>query len=134
MTADFGIDSEYQLTLSSNGDAAIISDNDCVFQTLCLEAVCVEGDLWYEPDWGWSLIDFANVVQDELVTLEIEQRCRVKLAAHEEIAVESINVAVEWSEDNACVGIAFRLIGEDELRQLNIIIGKTQIEVTNIAE
>lgn len=134
MNVDICINDSYVPALSANGDFSLIADNDCLFQELCVEAVSVEGDLWYDLEWGWSLIDFLNAQQDELTLLEIEQRCRQKLKSYDEIAVESILVSVEWSAESTDVSIAFRFIDETEQRNLNIQIGKTEIEVIDIAQ
>lgn len=133
MSADIYLNESYQPEIPANGDFRLIAGNDCLFQGLCVEAVSVEGDLWYDLNWGWSLIDFLNAQQDELILLEVEQRCRQKLKTHEEIAVESILVSVEWGVESTNVAIAFRFIDELEQRSLNIKIGKTEIEVTDIA-
>ncbi len=130
---DMRLDDNYQLAVQANGDAALISGDDCFMQTLRIEAASSEGDLWYDPDWGWSLLDFGGRQQDELVELEVEQRVRQKLRQHEEIDVGSIDVTASWSGDAIGVTVRFRRLGSDELRQLNVNIGRTEIEVITIA-
>lgn len=130
---DVRLDDNYQIAAQANGDAALISDDDCYMQALRVEAASNEGDLWYDPDWGWSLLDFGGRQQDELVELEVEQRIRQKLRQHEEIDVGSIDVAASWGEDAISAIVRFRRLGGDELRQLNVNIGRTEIEVIPVA-
>ena len=129
---DIRLDDTNQLQLQTNGDCSLISGSESFLQMLRLEAASAEGDLWYDPEWGWSLLDFAQAVQDDLVTLEIKQRCRTKLEAHEEIAVDSIQVTVSWEESAVTVALAFRLLDDNELYRLGINIGRTEIEVIDI--
>lgn len=133
MSTDMRLDDSYQLTAQANGDAALISGDDCFMQTLRMEAASNEGDLWYDPDWGWSLLDFGGRQQDELVELEVEQRVRQKLRQHEEIDVGSIEVKASWSEDAITVTIRFRRMSSNELLRLNVNIGRTEIEVIPVA-
>lgn len=123
----------FQPATQSDGDTATISGNVCFLQTLRVEAASAEYDLWYDPDWGWSLIDFAGRQHSELAELEIEQRVRRKLSAHEDISAESVAVIPKWSDEAIGVEVWFRVIGDDELHQLNASIGKTEIEVIIIA-
>lgn len=133
MSTDLLLDNGYQLVPQASGDAAMVSGNACFLQTLKLEAAASEGDLWYDPSWGWSLIDFKAALQDELTTLEIEQRVHTKLAAHEDIAVDSIDVTTSWIDEQITIAVSFRLLSDGELQQLKLNIGRTEIEVIDIA-
>lgn len=132
MSTDIRLNTGYQPIVQASGDMALISGNDCFLQSLRIEAASAEGDLWYDPAWGWSLLDFKDSLQEELTLLELEQRIRSKLATHEEILVGSIEVHVSRQEDSFFAAIAFRLLSDGELRQMNII-GRTEIEVIEIA-
>lgn len=134
MSTDLRLDDAFQLTAQSNGDAELIAGDDCFMQTLRVEAASAEGDLWYDPDWGWSLLTFSGRAQDELTALELEQQVRVKLQAHAEIDVESITVTPVWDGDSITVGVQFRLLNEETLRRLNVPIGRTEIEVIPLVE
>lgn len=133
MSVDIRIDNDFQPVPAANGDTALITGNDCFLQALKVEAVSSENDLWYDPEWGWSLLDFAQAQQTELMQMEIEQRVRQKLEAHEEIAVNSISVSASWQDDQIAVAVAFRLLSSEELYQLRVNIGRTEIEVIDIA-
>ena len=133
MITDMCLDQDYQLLPYANGDATLIDGNACFLQTLKLEAAACEGDLWYDPDWGWSLLDFKDALQDDLVALEISQRVRQKLSAHEEIAVDSIQITMHWETDSISISTAFRLLTDNQIRSLKINIGSTEIEVIDIA-
>lgn len=133
MSTDMRLDDNYQLASQMNGDAVLISGDACFMQSLRVEAASAEGDLWYDPDWGWSLLRFSGRLQDELAELEIEQHIRLKLRQHTEIDVEGIVVSSIWADDAIAVKVLFRLLGEAELRQLHVNIGRTEIEVIDIA-
>ena len=133
MSVDMRVDSDFQPVAAASGDAAMISGDDCFLQTLKVEAASAENDLWYDLDWGWSLLDFAQAQQTELTQMEIEQRVRQKLEAHEEISVNSISVSASWEDDQIAVAVAFRLLSSEELYQLSVNIGRTEIEVVSNA-
>lgn len=134
MSVDMRIDNDFQPVPAANGDTALITGlDDCFLQTLKVEAASSENDLWYDPEWGWSLLDFAQAQQTELMQMEIEQRVRQKLEAHEEISVDSIKVSASWKDDQIAVAVAFRLLSSEELYQLSVNIGLTEIEVIDIA-
>lgn len=133
MSTDLLVDDTFQPVPRTNGDNALVDGDACFLQTLRMEASASEGDLWYDPGWGWSLLDFKGAVQDELTVLEIEQRVRQKLAAHPEILTESIRLTVSWAEDSAAVAVVFRLRSSEALFRLTQHSGRTEIEVIPFA-
>lgn len=133
MSIDMLLDERFQPVSRVNGDAVLVADSACFLQALRMEAAGSEGDLWYAPAWGWSLLDFKDAVQDELTMLEMTQRVRQKLALHAEISVESIQVTAEWVDDSVVITVVFRLLNDGQLARLNVNIGKTEIEVIVLA-
>lgn len=127
---DVRLDDELALTQATDGDAPLCSGFDCLYQNIVLEALTQPGDLFYDETFGWGLYDFIQSEgDDELTRLEIEQRVRLGLQKREVIVAESITVAVEFSDDVIRLYCSFQLIGEDEARALNIVIGAVSVEV-----
>lgn len=132
MSTDYRLDGDFQLMPGIGGDVSLTSGDACFLQMLRLEAMASEGDLWYDVDWGWSLLDFKDARQSELTGLEIVQRIRMKLEAHEEISVDSIQTALDWQEDRVAARISFHLLSSGQLIRMNANIGRTEIEVNYI--
>lgn len=132
MSTDYRLDNDFQLMSGVGGDVSLIDGDACFLQMLRLEAQASEGDLWYNVNWGWSLLDFKDARQSELTELEIIQRIRMKLEAHEEINVDSILTTLDWREDCVVVNISFHLLSSGQLIRMNANIGRTEIEVNYI--
>ena len=96
---DVLLSSEWQLTQAADGDAPICSGLECLYQNIILEALTQKGDLFYDPDFGWSLYDFIQSEDDELTRLEIEQRARLGLQKREVILPETIQASVSFDGD-----------------------------------
>lgn len=96
---DIRLDDSWQLTRAANGDAPIVAGLYCIYQDIQLEAHSQEGELFYDTDWGWSLLDFLQSEDDELLELEIQERIKTKLARRSEVDAESISTSVVFSND-----------------------------------
>lgn len=82
---DIKLDSSGQPVPDKNGDFAIVSGDGCWEQDLLLEAATEEGELFYEDmsgdeAYGFGMLDFAHVENDEFTQDEIIQRVRGKLS------------------------------------------------------
>lgn len=126
---DIRLDDRLQLTRATDGDAPLVTGADCLFQNILLEALTQEGDLWYDPTFGWSLYDFLQEEDSELNRLEISQRTRLKLTKREAVVPETISVGIDYLDGAFRLGCAFRLRDEAEIRQLNLVIGAVSVEV-----
>ena len=89
---DIALDENWQPAVRSNGDFATVSDLDCLMQEIRLEALTTQGELFFDPEFGWSLPDFLHLRIDDLTLLEIEQRVYARLAARDKIETSSIAV------------------------------------------
>ena len=127
--ADILLSDELQLTQAADGDAPICSGLECLYQNIILEALTQPGDLFYDESFGWGLYDFVQSEDDELTRLEIAQRARLGLQKREVILPESITADVGFSDDAFQLRVSFQFQGEDDARQLNIIIGAVNVEV-----
>ena len=71
---DIRLNSEWQLTQATDGDAPLCSGLECLYQNIVLEALTQPGDVFYDAEFGWGLYDFIQSEDTELTRLEITQR------------------------------------------------------------
>lgn len=126
---DVRLSDEWQLTQAADGDAPLCSGLECLYQNIVLEALTQPGDLFYDESFGWGLYDFVQSEDDELTRLEIAQRARLGLQKREVVLPESVAVEVDFFDDVFQLNASFRLAGEDEARELNVVIGAVSVEV-----
>ena len=55
---DIRLNSEWQLTQATDGDAPLCSGLECLYQNIVLEALTQPGDVFYDAEFGWGLYDF----------------------------------------------------------------------------
>lgn len=126
---DIKLDNNWQLTSAANGDAPLASDKECIIQDIRLEALSQEGELFYDEDWGWSLLDFMQVQDDELERIEIEQRIRTKLSRREEIDNETIKIGLSFQDDKMTVKTTFKFIDDSKQYDLEVLLDRVRAEV-----
>lgn len=129
---DVRLDDNWQLTQAADGDAPVCSDLDCFMQNIAAEAVTQEGDLFYDPDFGWSLCDYIQSENTELTRLEIAERVKRKLQKREFIAPGSVDVSVQWEDDVFKIHCAFKIIEQQTVNTLDVVVDSISVEVTNV--
>ncbi|MDL2288264.1 DUF2634 domain-containing protein [Oscillospiraceae bacterium OttesenSCG-928-F05] len=129
---DIRLDVDWQLVPSASGDAAVISGVDCLLQDICLEAMTEAGDLFYAPDWGWSLLEFLQAEHDAMTEMEILRRIRGKLSERDAVDGDSIEIKSRFSDDILHILVRFSLAGDEETRTLQIAVSRIGVEVTVI--
>ena len=126
---DIKLDDDWQLTPAATGDAPVTDDESGFLQTLQIEALTQEGELFYDEDFGWSLLDFVHQQESELTRIEILSRIRRKLTAHEEIVPDSVEISQKWTSDLLNIYIKFQLISGTQ-QSLTLSLNRVQVEVT----
>ena len=126
---DIKLDGRWQLTASASGGVPLSYDLDCLFQDIRLEAISQEGELFYDSTYGWSLMDFVQMQDDDLLRLEIAQRVKTKLSRRTEIDSETIVVNLGFSEDKISVKVAFKFDGDSKEYSLDIELDRVKVEV-----
>lgn len=126
---DIKLNDEWQLTSAATGDAPVTDDESGLLQTLQIEALTQEGELFYDEDFGWSLLDFVHADESDLVKIEIDGRIRRKLSAHDEVKADSIIVNQKWSDDVLNIHIRFTLTDDTE-HSIYVSIDRVKVEVT----
>lgn len=126
---DIRLSDDWTLTQATSGDAPTLSDKDCLLQTIKLEALTQEGELFYDESWGWSLLDFIHSDDSDLIRLEIENRVKDKLINYEVIDVDTIQVATVFDEESFTVQALFSFLGSDEVNSVDIFVSRVNVEV-----
>ena len=126
---DIRLSDTWQLTQAADGDAPLCSRLDCLYQNIALEAVTQPGDVFYDLEFGWGMYDFIQSEDSDLTRLEITERVKNKLRKREVIIPESIQVTIDFQEDQYLLYCSFTFDEEDEPRSLNVIIGAVTVEV-----
>ena len=98
---DIRLNDEWQLTQASTGDAPVCSGLDCFLQDIRLEAITQPGELFYNSEWGWGLLEFLQAEDDDLTRLEISERVKDKLRRRKEIRAETITVTILFEDTHA---------------------------------
>ena len=127
---DIKLSETWQLTQAANGDAPLCSDLDCFVQDIRLEAITQPGELFYDPDWGWGLLEFLQSEDDELTRLEITERVREKLGRREEITPGSIDVQIRLLDDLLILDVNFEVQGTKQ--SITIGLDRVNVEVVTL--
>lgn len=125
---DIKMDSEWQLTPSASGDAPLTDDEEGLLQVIRTESITQEGELFYDTDFGWSLLDFAHVQESDIVKIEIESRIKKKLAKYEEILPETVSVKQIWKSDTVGITAYFKLDSGTE-HTIEVNLSRIEVEV-----
>lgn len=118
-----------QIVKGADGDFALVNDFDCLKQDIICEALTQEGELFYEEDYGWSLLDFIQSEYDELTKAEIVQRVTNKLGQRDEIAKETISVKLVIEDNKLGINARFKLLDIEVI--LNLLLSDDSVEVVN---
>lgn len=125
---DIRLDSSWKLTQAANGDAPVVSGTECLLQDISLESLTQEGELFYDPDYGWSLLDFLQGEDSELKRAAIEMRVRQRLSKRTAIDPASIRTVISFREDALRIQVLFYL-QEDKTQEYGLEINLDRIRV-----
>ncbi|MBN4074824.1 MAG: DUF2634 domain-containing protein [Alkaliphilus sp.] len=126
---DVRIDSEMQIAKAANGDAALVTGFECLQQDIRHEALTQEKEVFYDEEYGWSLLDFVQAEDDNLVRIELKQRIVEKLGKRLEVDAESIKVTMSNEEDRFLIRVKFKCDGYEKEQELNIVLDRLNVEV-----
>ena len=129
---DIKLNEEWRLTQASTGDAPLCSDTDCLLQDIQLEAISQPGELFYDLDWGWGLLEFIQSEDDDLTRLEISERGKEKLRRRKEVRAETVEVSLLFGEDTLRILANFQFVGNDQLQTVKVLLSRVTVEVTLI--
>lgn len=126
---DVKVDDEWQLTRAASGDAPITDGTEEFLQSIKLESMTQEGDLFYDPEYGWSLLDFLHSTDSELTRSSIQDRIRGKMAKRDEVDISSLLVTVRFDEDVLYADIKFRRKDSSKVYALKVALDRIRMEV-----
>lgn len=106
---DIKLNDNWQLTPAASGDTPLTDNLEGLLQTIRTEAITQEGELFYDPDFGWSLLDFLHAQESDLVKIEIDSRIKKKLAKYEEIISGTVEIQQIWNSDTLNITVTFKL-------------------------
>lgn len=106
----------------------LIEDNKVYAQNIKIEAITVEGDLWHDLTYGWSLVDFMHRNIDEMLKLELQQRVRDKLSKRPYVDVNSLQL--ELTEKDDCILIEVSFCINEEATSFIVALNRTTAEVS----
>ncbi len=124
---DILIDDDYQMAVAANRDVMTISEIKELLQSIKIEARTVEGDCFYDSDFGWSLLDFLQAEIDELTTLQIQQRIKEKLKKHTEIDQQTVTITITEEMNIVHFKVRFEIAGEEYKIEVNLDRVKAEV-------
>lgn len=129
---DIKLDAEGQPVPITSGDVETVEDLESFMQDIRNEAVTQEGELYFDRDYGWSLLDFVQMEYDELFELKVKQRIKEKLARREYINEMSIEIKVAAEEDDiVSISISFKIKNTDISYELDLSIDGAEVIVSD---
>ena len=125
---DILVNRDWQLSPLTNGAPATVSGASCFIQDIELEAITQEGELFYDTTYGWSLLDFLQSNDNELIRVEIKQRIHNKLSKRSDIIdTTGIVVDIGFQDEAISLEVGFNILGSDA--QIVISIDRVNAEV-----
>ena len=126
---DIRLDEDWRLTQAATGDAPVVTDMDCILQDIRLESLTQEGELFYDRDYGWALLDFIQADDSELIRTAIDTRIRKKLSRRDYIDTPSIKTQITFSEETLTVRVTFRFIANEQTYSIITSLDRIRVEV-----
>ena len=128
--SDLMMDDNGQPVVSAAGENLMVSGIDCFLQDVRNEAVTMEGECFWDADYGWSMLDFIQQERDELLQTRISNRVKQKLSRRSEINQQSITVAVSFLDDDVtAVKVAFKIKNSDVSYEIDLNVDGVETEV-----
>lgn len=128
--SDLMMDDNGQPVVSAAGENLMVSGIDCFLQDVRNEAVTMEGECFWDADYGWSMLDFIQQERDELLQTKISNRVKQKLSSRSEINQQSITVTVSFLDDDVtAVKVAFKIKNSDVSYEIDLNVDGVETEV-----
>lgn len=125
---DIKLDDNWQLTPAASGDAPLTDDEGGLLQTIRTESMTQEGELFYDEEFGWSLLDYIHAQESDLVKIEIESRIKKKLTKYDEIIKDTVKIAQTWGNDVLNITVRFQLNNGTE-HELTVSLNRVEVNI-----
>lgn len=125
---DIKLNNAWQLTPAADGDVPLTDSEGGLLQTIRTESITQEGELFYDTDFGWSLLDFIHVQESDLVKIEIESRIKKKLLKYDEILSNTVIIQQVWRNDTLSITVSFKLTNGTE-HKIETSLNRIEVKV-----
>lgn len=125
---DIKLDDNWQLTPAASGDAPLTDEEEGLLQTIRTESMTQEGELFYDEEFGWSLLDYIHAQESDLVKIEIESRIKKKLTKYDEIIKDTVKIAQIWGNDALNITVRFQLNNGTE-HKLTVSLDRIEVNI-----
>lgn len=125
---DMKLNNAWQFTPAANGDAPLTDNESGLLQTIRTESITQEGELFYDTDFGWSLLDFIHAQESDLVKIEIESRIKKKLLKYDEILSNTVIIQQVWRNDTLSITVSFKLTNGTE-HKIETSLNRIEVKV-----
>ncbi|MEG0216150.1 MAG: hypothetical protein RR685_08470, partial [Hungatella sp.] len=130
--SDIKMDTEGQPMILATGDVQLIHNLDSFLQDIRHEAITQEGELFFDQNYGWSLLDFAQCEYDEMLVTKIKQRIKGKLSERNYINEASIKITLDpLDNDNIHIGISFKIKNADVSYEVDLNIDGSEVIIND---
>lgn len=90
------------------------------------------GGMFFDSDYGWSLLDFCHREIGELEELQIKNRVTEKLRKRDEINPHSIGVGVSrMGDDIVNIHVGFKIANEDVSYQMDLELDGAEVKLVD---
>ncbi|MCX4297445.1 MAG: DUF2634 domain-containing protein [Lachnospiraceae bacterium] len=125
---DIKLNNAWQLTPAADGDVPLTDSEGGLLQTIRTESITQEGELFYDTDFGWSLLDFIHAQESDLVKIEIESRIKKKLSKYDEILSNTVIIQQVWRNDTLSITVSFKLTNGTE-HKIETSLNRIEVKV-----
>ncbi len=125
---DIKLNNTWQLTPAADGDVPLTDSEGGLLQTIRTESITQEGELFYDTDFGWSLLDFIHAQESDLVKIEIESRIKKKLSKYDEILFNTVIIQQVWRNDTLSITVSFKLTNGTE-HKIETSLNRIEVKV-----
>ncbi|SKC68077.1 contractile injection system sheath initiator [Maledivibacter halophilus] len=130
--SDILIDDQGNFVRAPDGDAEIVTEYDCLIQEIRNEMNTQPGDLFYDKEYGYGLLEFIQKQNNEINRLEFTQRIKTKLSRNEFISPDSIKVNISnWDLKAITTSVKFRIL-DKEIELALTVADRVNVEVVNV--
>ncbi|CAH8721366.1 DUF2634 domain-containing protein [Paenibacillus melissococcoides] len=127
--SDIRLDANWQPAAAANGEALLVTDYDCLFQDIRLEALTQEGELFYDESWGGHCWSLSSRRMMSSRGWKSSTRVKEKLERRIEIDADTIQVITAFRGDAITVHASFRFRGDERLYELDVDLDRVKVEV-----
>lgn len=125
---DIKLNNVWQLTPAADGDVPLTDSEGGLLQNIRTESITQEGELFYDTDFGWSLLDFIHAQESDLVKIEIESRIKKKLLKYDEILSNTVVIQQIWKNDKLNIAVTFKLTDGTE-HKIETSLNRIEVEI-----